>query len=210
MLEMRLTITHFQMSDKLMVVLLFFKRKQGSRIYEKPPAREVEPSGKSRDPSTRALPAYVIDVQSAGSSKQAGADWPSVRNNISNFFAFDVLPLAISTPLHTTFPLLKAVLEVRFCQLIQNFCFNRFHTFESSKMFILDSFCSGVRSFGTTFAQTLRMLNDSCKIWRQALGSLDDDLRGLFYNFFFNVFVRFLALRAVRGADRLRSFHVPL
>ncbi|KAJ8944001.1 hypothetical protein NQ318_021716 [Aromia moschata] len=36
-----------------------------------------EPSGKSRDLSTRALPAYVIDVQSAGSSKQAGADWPS-------------------------------------------------------------------------------------------------------------------------------------
>ncbi|KAJ8945844.1 hypothetical protein NQ318_009585 [Aromia moschata] len=30
MLEMRLTITHFQMSDKLMVVLLFFKRK---RLY---------------------------------------------------------------------------------------------------------------------------------------------------------------------------------
>ncbi|KAJ8938501.1 hypothetical protein NQ318_005165 [Aromia moschata] len=39
-----------------------------------------EPSGKSRDLSTRALPAYVIDVQWAGSSKQAGADWPSVRN----------------------------------------------------------------------------------------------------------------------------------
>ncbi|KAJ8962181.1 hypothetical protein NQ318_018142 [Aromia moschata] len=37
-----------------------------------------EPSGKSRDLSTRALPAYVIDVQLAGSSKQAGADWPSI------------------------------------------------------------------------------------------------------------------------------------
>ncbi|KAJ8956933.1 hypothetical protein NQ318_014352 [Aromia moschata] len=51
----------------------------------------------------------------------------------SNFFAFTVLPLAISTPLHTTFLLLKAVLEVRFCQLDQNlrrFCFNRFYTFE--------------------------------------------------------------------------------
>ncbi|KAJ8960615.1 hypothetical protein NQ318_013907 [Aromia moschata] len=27
-------------------------------------------------------------------------------------------PLAISTPLHTTFPLSKAVLEVSFCQLV--------------------------------------------------------------------------------------------
>ncbi|KAJ8958598.1 hypothetical protein NQ318_016319 [Aromia moschata] len=47
-----------------------------------------EPSGKSRDLSTRALPAYVIDVQSAGSSKQAGADWPSVRNTAPSLKTF--------------------------------------------------------------------------------------------------------------------------
>ncbi|KAJ8952693.1 hypothetical protein NQ318_021009 [Aromia moschata] len=43
-----------------------------------------EPSGKSRDLSTRALPAYVIDVQLAGSSKQAGADWPSNSIKVGN------------------------------------------------------------------------------------------------------------------------------
>ncbi|KAJ8954522.1 hypothetical protein NQ318_000754 [Aromia moschata] len=37
-----------------------------------------------------------------------------------NGVAFNVLLLAISTPLHTTFPLLKAILEVRFCQLVRN------------------------------------------------------------------------------------------
>ncbi|KAJ8963464.1 hypothetical protein NQ318_018947 [Aromia moschata] len=55
---------------------------------------------------------------------------------------FNVLPLAISTPLRTTFPLLKAVLEVRFCQLVQNlrpFCLNRFHTFESGPLHVTAS-----------------------------------------------------------------------
>ncbi|KAJ8958295.1 hypothetical protein NQ318_017441, partial [Aromia moschata] len=68
MLKMGLTISHFQVSDKLV------KYRVSARSFRAIP----EPSGKSRDLSTRALPAYVIDVQSAGSSKQAGADWPSV------------------------------------------------------------------------------------------------------------------------------------
>ncbi|KAJ8958278.1 hypothetical protein NQ318_017422 [Aromia moschata] len=46
---------------------------------------------------------------------------PRQEPTSSNVFAVNVLHLAISTPLHTTFPLLKAVLEVRFCQLVQNF-----------------------------------------------------------------------------------------